>query len=267
MRLQAKVREALATAQTDGCQLVLPERLDRTVYSHVSRALENAGGQWSRKAKAFVFPGDAAAAIAPLLVTGEVEDARIDHGAFYTPPVLALSVVGRAAIRPGMQVLEPSAGGGALAALARGAGAHVTCVEIRAQAAARLRALSPAEMVHEADFLTLTPRQLGFFDRVVMNPPFARRQDILHVEHALRFLRPGGRLVALVSAGIESRSDAATVRLRERIQEQGGSIERLPPGSFRSAGTDVQVCLVDVALQRFFLPSTPVQQLQGASHG
>ena len=42
---------------------------------------------------------------------------------------------------------------------------------------------------------------LGRFDRIVMNPPFADGADIQHITHALRLLRPGGRIVALVPMG------------------------------------------------------------------
>ena len=253
MRLATRVREVLASAHVDGERLILPERLDRTVYSHVSRALENAGGKWSRKAGAHVFAGGAAAAIAPLLETGSVPDAKVDHGAFYTPPALAAEVIARAGIRPGAEVLEPSAGDGALALPAAAAGGQVTCIEIRPEACAALRARGV--MVQQADFLQQRREGLGFFDVVVMNPPFSRRQDVAHVRHALNFVRPGGRLVAVVSAGMLSREDRATVELRDELFTQGASFERLPAGSFRSAGTEVQAALVTVDLCR--LPVFP----------
>ena len=253
MRLGQKVREALSSARAQGDRLVLAEQLDRTVYGHVARAIENAGGVWTRKAQAFVFAsGDAAAAIAPLLLTGKVDDARADHGAFYTPPALAQLVIARAAIRSDMEVLEPSAGGGALARPAAAAGGIVYCVDIRADAC---RALIAAGLSAQcADFLEETPQSLGVFDRVVMNPPFSRRQDVVHVVHALRFLRPGGRLVAIVSAGVLSREDSATVTLRAWIAGQGGAIESLPPGSFRAAGTEVRAALITVDLRVLAVP-------------
>lgn len=55
---------------------------------------------------------------------------------------------------------------------------------------------------HRTDFLTITPDKWGRqYDAIVMNPPFERLQDIDHVRHAFRFLKPGGRLVAIMSAG------------------------------------------------------------------
>jgi 16S rRNA G1207 methylase RsmC len=35
-----------------------------------------------------------------------------------------------------------------------------------------------------------------------MNPPFARQADIHHVNHALKFLKPDGLLVSVMSAGV-----------------------------------------------------------------
>ena len=77
MRLALRVREALASAQVDGGRLVLAERLDTTVYDHVARAIEGAGGVRVREGQAFMFAsGDAAAAIAPLLLVRDEADAK-----------------------------------------------------------------------------------------------------------------------------------------------------------------------------------------------
>ncbi len=40
-----------------------------------------------------------------------------------------------------------------------------------------------------------------------MNPPFSRQQDIRHVMHAAKFLKPGGRLVAVMGASAISGSN------------------------------------------------------------
>ncbi len=253
MRLDVRVREALAAAHVDGDRLILGEQLDSTVYSKVKRALENAGGKWSRKSGAHVFPGGAATAIAPLLETGSVPDAKADHGAFYTPPALAAEVIIRAGIRPGAEVLEPSAGDGALARPAAAAGGQVTCIEIRPEACAALRGRGMA--VQQADFLEQRREGLGLFDAVVMNPPFGRFQEVDHVRHALNFVRPGGRLVAIVPSGMLSREDRRTTALRDELFAQGASMEHLPAGSFRSVGTEVNAALVTVDLCR--LPAFP----------
>lgn len=145
----------------------------------------------------------------------------------------------------GLRILEPSAGKGALADKARRQGATVHCVEIQHGFAAELRQAGHA--VTEGDFLQMTPTQLGQFDGVIMNPPFDRGRDCDHVRHALQFVKPGGWLVAIMSAGAEFREDKRTASLRALIEKQEPA-ERwgardywrdLPPGSFAHAGTNV----------------------------
>ena len=62
------------------------------------------------------------------------------------------------------------------------------------------------------DFLAVPPAPV--YDRVIMNPPFTRGQDVTHVQHALRFVRPGRRLVAVMPASIKSRADKAARAFR-----------------------------------------------------
>jgi 16S rRNA G1207 methylase RsmC len=156
-----------------------------------------------------------------------------------------------AGVVPGMHMLEPSAGRGAIAVRAVERGAEVECFEIQPEllsdCAAELantadHAGRPA-VLHLGDFLLAKPRPV--FDAVVMNPPFARRDggDAAHILHAYRFLKPSGRLVAVASAGVAFRESADDKALR-RLAEDGGSIEPLPDRTFSSAGTDVRTVLV-----------------------
>jgi predicted RNA methylase len=157
---------------------------------------------------------------------------------FQTPPELAQRVVDALGDVAGVQLLEPSAGTGALAdALrARGAIVHVesseACAEVLRQ---------KGHDVEARDFLTSEGRES--YGAVVLNPPFSNNRDIEHVLHAYTHLAHGGRLVAIVSAGVRFRNDRETDRLRALIHECG-SIEDLPEGSFKSAGTSVRTCLV-----------------------
>ena len=86
----------------------------------------------------------------------------------------------------------------------------------------------------------------GLFDRIVMNPPFADQQDIRHVMHAATFLKPGGRLVAIMSAGVAFRDDRLSRAFRALLGERGGAIESLPEGAFQASGTGVRAVLVTI---------------------
>jgi hypothetical protein len=147
--------------------------------------------------------------------TTEAEDAPSFHltpaknfGAFFTSEEVAQKVIERAEIQPGQRILEPSAGSAALAKPARDAGANVTCVEIQPGLAHELGVLHGFADVIEGDFLALNPADFASFDRVVMNPPFDRGRDCDHVRHAYQFLKPGGVLVAIMSAARVCRGQA-----------------------------------------------------------
>ena len=171
-----------------------------------------------------------------------------DFAFFPTPPELAARVVDEHAAlyrRDGdaqLRVLEPSAGAGALAMAASKQGAIVDCVEMESARAAGLRAMGVFGRVICADFLRVAPDRA--YDRVVMNPPFDRERDIDHVLHALKFLKPGGRLVSIMSAGTRYRETRKSADFRALVERHGGRIWDLPPRSFSSVGTNCNTVVV-----------------------
>lgn len=149
---------------------------------------------------------------------------------FPTPPELAARVVAAAEVRAGDRTLEPSAGTGAIVRAAQAAGAEIVAVEINPNLAATLHGCT----VVAGDFLEQNGN-LGMFDRIVMNPPFSGASDIAHVLHAREFLRPGGRLAAIVANG---------PRQNERLRPIAASWEEIPAGTF--AGTGVRAVLMTI---------------------
>lgn len=166
---------------------------------------------------------------------------------FPTPRALAERMAEEAGLKPGDKILEPSAGTGRLidAAIASGWSGECLAVEINPHLATALLAKydGAGVLVHHGDFLTLEPG-LCRFDKVIMNPPFADSADIRHVRHAARFLKPGGRLVAIMSAGVTFRSNRMSTEFREFVESRGGTFEPLPPDSFKECGTSVSAALV-----------------------
>ena len=157
---------------------------------------------------------------------------------FPTPPALAERMVEEADILPGHSVLEPSAGTGAiLAALpnVRPFGS-VTAVEINATLAASLEQVADETIC--GDFLEQNGN-LGTFDRILMNPPFENGADIKHIQHAMKMLKPGGRLVAICANGPRQQTT-----LKPLAENSGGWYEDLPAGTFASQGTNVNTALL-----------------------
>jgi len=237
------VLDILSRATADGNAVRIADRLDRATYVAVNEVLSAAGGKWNRKAQAHVFPEDAAPVLASLLDDGSIVRPQ-DEGYFPTPPAIVGRMIKTADLEPGMEVLEPSAGDGAIARTVALLGCAVDCVELNAKRADALRAGGYARSVTAGDFLDVPQRP--DYDRVIMNPPFADKADIAHVRHALGFLRPGGLLVAVMANGVTFREDRATADFREVVNEAGGSVVPLPEDAFKESGTGVRTVLVTV---------------------
>ncbi|MEU7338671.1 class I SAM-dependent methyltransferase [Streptomyces sp. NPDC007074] len=238
MKIPTTVLEVLARAETDGPRLILTGTLDRKLYLDTAKVLDAAGGRWNRKERVHLFDGDAAAIIEPVILTGEIVSTRQQFGYFPTPAPVVQQLLGHARVEPGMRVLEPSAGRGAIALAAADAGGLVDCVEIQEQHAAVIGDAHHLNVtVVVADFLTTVPQPV--YDRVVMNPPFARQDDIRHVLHAWKAVRPGGLLVAVMSNGVTFRDTPLTREFQALLKAEGGGLHPLPEGAFRESGTGV----------------------------
>lgn len=173
-----------------------------------------------------------------------------NYGFFPTPVAAADQVVKDANLyrregEPVLTVLEPSAGLGHLAIGIVKAGAIVDCVEIHPERVASLRFAGRYRRVVGCDFLTLQPTA-DLYDRVVMNPPFDRERDIDHVMHALKFLKPTGFLVAIMSAGTEFRETRKSTAFRALMEQMNARWWDLPAGSFASVGTNVNTVMLRV---------------------
>lgn len=173
------------------------------------------------------------------------------YGFFPTPDGVATQVMEylplrQAADAPALTLLEPSAGTGNLAAPAARAGAVVDCIEVQPHLAALLRKTRRYRKVICSDFLATAPDPNNLYDRVLANPPFDRERDIDHVMHALKFLKPDGCLVAIMSAGTEFRETRKSIAFRALMQKMGAWWRDLPEGSFASSGTYVNTIVLRV---------------------
>lgn len=246
--IEPDVQEVLQRATFDGNLLFLPpEQLDPKHYKRVDTVLKSLGGKWNRSKKAHVFPDGtlAADAIKPALGSGEYVNPQ-DNGFYPTPPALAERVIDLAKIEPGMLVLEPSAGKGALAAPAAEIVGkdNVWCVEPLFWKDLTFEGYS---VYAQTDFLGINPEaedEPGY-DRVIMNPPFGKKVELKHVLHAIKFLKPGGRLVAILPVGALQGKDKATLAFWDTLQDSGATNTfEVADGAFKPSGTNVRVFIL-----------------------
>jgi phospholipid N-methyltransferase len=172
-------------------------------------------------------------------------------GFFPTPPGLADAVVAKAGLRPGMHVLEPSAGSGALAEAILRAEPDVQLDVIERNASLRdILAAKGFHLVNE-DFLKFQPT--ARYDAIIQNPPFEADQDIEHVRHAYDLLAPGGVLVSIMSAGAFHPGESGRKlrrEFRDWLDDVGGHWSENPDGAFLESARPTGVHTVTVRIQK-----------------
>lgn len=266
-RISPEVHQALSSIEWDGNNAVLTcGRLEPKVYKATNDVLETLGGKWNKKAKAHVFTDAAHDELEMIIETGEYTsgaDLKQVYGEFFTPDALADEVVRFAEIHKDLpNLLEPSAGDGSLLRAVARAGHYPYTIAVELQSRhdevlnKTLSSLGLNGDVRIMDFLSAepvtseTPEINGTFemefDRIVMNPPFARQADVDHVLHAWKFLAPGGRLVAIMSTSWTFRSNKKSVDFRQWLDDVGGEIHANPENSFKVSGTGVKTVTIVV---------------------
>lgn len=166
-------------------------------------------------------------------------------GYFPTPTKIVERMLEEAQIEKGNRILEPSAGKGNIAdAITQDMGSDVDLSVIELVSDLRSILEAKGHNVVGNNFL----EHEGEYDRILMNPPFEKGQDIEHVRHAYDMLAPGGRVVAIMSEGPFFRSDKKSAEFREWLESNGGTSEKLPEGSFKDSdrSTGVNTRLVTI---------------------
>jgi len=265
VKLTPEVRAILERSTITSSTLTLPQQLPPKLYQAVMKVIKNCGGEWRRGPQCHVFGGDPRAKLGLTLATGVSVDEKKQFQFFPTPPGLANIIAIRAHVR-GCSVLEPSAGHGALvkACIAEGAN-RVAMVELNQEnypylnAAAKATQGQAACCIHIADFLTLTPANAPIghrcqFERIVMNPPFTKGQDLKHIAHAVtHWLRPGGELVAVM---LPHTNDDISAALGDADDLCSWTTEDIDAGAFKASGTNIRTQLL--LLEKSALAPEPI---------
>jgi predicted RNA methylase len=246
IKLTDEVKDVLHKSTITSSSVTLPRQLPRAIYVSVDKVLKLAGGRWNKGEGRHVFSTDPRIKLGLAVQTGTAVDEKKKFQFYPTPPELAARVAERARLRA-CSVLEPSAGHGALVFASMNAGANrVDCFELNPETYLELKrrmdsryngteAMSEVQ-IECADFLTIKAQPN--YDRVVMNPPFRNKQDLKHIAHATGFLKPGGRLVAILFPHTDE-------EIESYLGEDGSYIvEDIPAGTFSESGTEIPTRLL-----------------------
>jgi predicted RNA methylase len=256
------VLESLKTADISGKTLQLTTQLERNDYLKVDKIIEALGGKWNKKASAHVFPmEDAEEKISNFILTGKLDKPE-KFGFFPTPAPLAKRLIEMSGLPKDLRdirILESSAGIGNLAEpCAQIVGLNnVMCFELQERNCKVLR--EKGFQVRQCDFLSEHP--LPVYDYTIINPPFERQQDIDHVIHSYKFLKPGGTLAAIMSGSVSFRTNKKSVEFREFLSSLGAELVENEPDAFKSSGTMVRTNMV-----KFIKPLLEKKTIHGGSH-
>ena len=249
-------------------------QMDSKLYAKVKKVMEACGGKWNRKAKAIIFEDqDAADAMIAAGETGTYIDFKKGFQQFDTPELVGSDLIEKLEIpmntEETLTILEPEAGTGSLVkvldsiAKEHSVDIQIVAVEIDPKRVSDLESIqnepsSSLMRVVEADFTLCSPNAkkgaahyLGQFDYIVMNPPFTRGQDIDHVLHAYKFLKPGGKLAAIMGPGWRFHNTKKADEFRDFVEENGEqqgchgeNYGDIPEGAFKVSGTNVKTTWV-----------------------
>lgn len=267
----ARRKERLSVSDQDWGDMVatITKVADQKVaFADAAKAMEMAGEAWGRSmnqamAEAIQKKLDETAAIITEIAddgdkTDEVRKAELElvgqkiPGFFPTPPKLIELMIQCADLGPDVKlILEPSAGKGDIADAARKAcpTAQVWCIEPNYQLR-RILEMKKHKLVGE-DFLRYESSEAP--DVILMNPPFEKGQDIDHVVQAMNEVRPGGRVVAIMSEGPFFREDQKARDWRSLMASIGPAmfVMDLDDGafagkdSFRQTGVKTRLIVYD----------------------
>lgn len=164
----------------------------------------------------------------------------VERDGFFETPLAVVELM-LSLVPPVGNILEPSAGMGAIANHLGVSKGQILCIEKN-----QLRADALAQQGYKVigtDFLEWNNIEYPI-DTIFMNPPFEANQDIQHIRHAYNLLSNGGNMVSVVSEHPFFATDKSSIAFRLWLEEVGAYIEKLPENSFKSSGTGVNTRLI-----------------------
>jgi SAM-dependent methyltransferase len=242
--------EVLKQCTVEGNTVRLPNVfLERKEYLEVAKKLNLIGGKWKGgKTQGFVFDFDPSGLLAQIAEEGKDINLKKEYQFFETPEEPAKQLVDLADMQrlTDHHVLEPSAGRGAIvrAIQRRYPKASVYGYELMEINRTFLKDISGFFLYSEPDFLKSVPCEK--YDRIIANPPFSKNQDIEHIRHMYRHLKPGGILVSVASNHWKTCKTREETEFRAWLYEKGAEIIDLPAGTFKESGTMIPSCIIRI---------------------
>ncbi len=236
-------QEVLKKCTVEGTVIKLPNiQLDRKIYEEVKKSLELIGGKWKGgKVAGFVFNEDPTEMLEQI-ASGEKRNLKKEFQFFGTPDSLADYVVELSEVSVIDEVLEPSAGQGAIVKAI-----HRATNEAKEVFGYELMPLNQTFLNKIVGFKLLGDDFLKCdtsFDKIIANPPFNKNQDIDHILYMYKCLKKGGRLVSLASKHWQLSNNKKETAFRNFLLSVNAEIIEIEAGKFKDSGTMIATVII-----------------------
>lgn len=172
--------------------------VQKSTLDELTRVLRFIGGEQERDH--WSFPYDPSSIIDTIISAGTLPE-TVTHQFYPSSDNIARYIAAAVNCGPTDTVLEPEVGRADLLAHINVSKENITCVDVSPFFVEIVRAKGYANVV-QADFIQWSNENSDVkFDRIVMNPPYSEGRAKQHTMQALKHLKPGGILAAVLPAG------------------------------------------------------------------
>jgi len=224
--------------------------LDRKQYININEVLNTIGLIWNRWKKAHISDlsnEELKEALDDIIETGEVETLKetIKKFQFFpTPEELCYKMINELDIKEDDKILEPSAWlWNIVKCILNKYPARLFKLYINELDKLKVDELEKIDWINgkviNKDFLDFI--WVMEYDKIIMNPPYSKKQDYKHIKKAIELLKDWWRIVWLISRWILFREDYKD--LKEDI-ESHWYIEEIEAWVFKESWTMVWTCLI-----------------------
>jgi len=246
-KITPEISAILKQGKIESDRYFLPNiQLDRKVYQECNLHISNNGGLWNRGQKCHLFE-KGTEKFKESLELGESINEQQLFQSFYTPLNLVERIVKIANVR-GKTVLEPSCGDGRIINECIEQGAEfIDGVELNEEqykeTEARFNEFDHT-VISNCDFLKWAPIGANVkpeqYDVAIMNPPFTKRQWILHLIHAYSFVKEGGKIICITPKSLNDKKFVTFVA------DKRWEFEAVDAGEFKESGTNIATNIVKI---------------------
>ena len=249
------VEEILRHCTLEDNVLKLPDvPFSKKSYLEAKKWIEEAGGSWTGgSVQGFTFPFDASRVFG-ILHDGRRCNLKQEFQYFATPDAVADRLVSFfSSIVPGMSILEPSAGTGALvnAVLRVCPEAVVDCLELMPENRELLMAVPGVRLVGEdfTDEQFIRQHTNGYYDRIIANPPFTGNLDVKHTLLMFSLLSPEGEMAVITSRHWQIGQEKVCCDFRQWLEDVGAVVTPVATGEFAASGTSIETMMIYIRKQ------------------